>query len=228
MTPRGGPQRIPRPGNWRPGAAAPWVDAGPVDVSLDNIARVLSARPPRTLGDPSATSRRSAVLVPLYEDDDRTWVVLTRRSENLRTHTREVSFPGGAQDADDIDEWHTAVREAHEEVALDPTLPERIGELDRFVTKGSHSLIHPMVAALPERPVLVANEAEVEHILHVPLDELLAPHVFREELWRLPDPIGHRPISFFELRGDTVWGATAAMLRQLLAVVAGVDDGLTY
>lgn len=227
MASRGGPQRIPRPEDWQLGKPAPWAHLDGFDLGLDSIERTLSQRPAGDRGSVE-TDRRSAVLVPLYEDGGETWVVLTRRSPTMRSHTHEVSFPGGRQDADDIDEWDTALREAHEEVALDRTLPRRIGELDRFITKGSESLIHPLVAALPARPALAANESEVEHILHVPLAELLLPDVFREELWRWPGAPHPRPITFFELVGDTVWGATGAMLRQLLSIVAGVEDGLTY
>jgi 8-oxo-dGTP pyrophosphatase MutT (NUDIX family) len=170
-------------------------------------------------------TRASAVLVPLYEQDDDVHVVLTRRSPQLRSHTWEVSFPGGRSDHGET-AWQTAVREAQEEVDLDPAAARRIGELDAFVTVGSRSLVHPEVAALSTRPHLVANPDEVEQILHVSLHELLLPEVFREELW----PIGEheRPITFFELHGNTVWGATAAMLRQLLAIAVGVDDKLTY
>jgi hypothetical protein len=81
-----------------------------------------------------------------------------------------------------------------------------------------------MVGALGARPQLRAAPAEVDQILHVSLAELLLDEVFREEHW----PIGEawRPITFFELHGNTVWGATAAMLRQLLGVSLGVDDAL--
>ena len=143
----------------------------------------------------------------------------------MRSHTSEISFPGGAQDPEDVDEWATALREANEEVGLDPTLPRRIGDLDRFVTVGSRSLVHPIVAALPGSPVLRPSEDEVEHVLHVPLDELLDPMIFREEIWTLGDTA--RPVSFFELVGDTLWGATASMVRQLLCVIAGADDSLS-
>ena len=141
----------------------------------------------------------------LYEENEEAWVVLTRRSPRMRSHTHEVSFPGGRIDPGDDDEWAAAVREAQEEVALDPALPRRIGELDSFVTGGSESFVTPVVAALPARPHLVANEAEVEHILHVPLRELLRPEVFREELWTRPGR-AQFAVTFFELVGDTVWG----------------------
>jgi hypothetical protein len=86
------------------------------------------------------------------------------------------------------------------------------------VTSGSY--IVPLVGTLPGRPLTTPNPAEVEAVLHVPLAELLDPTIFREERWEFPDGL-HRRIFFFELVGDTLWGATAAMLRQLLGVVTG-------
>ena len=139
----------------------------------------------------------------------------------MRSHTWEISFPGGRAD-DGESPWQTALREANEEVALDPEVVRPIGELDRFVTVGSRSLVYPMVGAMPGRPRLTASPAEVDQVLYVPLAELLLDEVYREELW----PIGGamRAITFFELHGNTVWGATAAMLRQLLSLTVGVDD----
>ncbi|HEX7097442.1 MAG TPA: CoA pyrophosphatase [Acidimicrobiales bacterium] len=226
-TARGGPQRIPRPPRWRPGRRAPWAHLPAADrsVHLDEIERVLAERGPGRLRldrpPPTATTRRSAVLVPLYEQHGQTHVVLTRRSPQLRSHTWEVSFPGGRAD-DGESPWQTALREAHEEIALDPATVRPIGELDRFVTVGSRSLVHPVVGALPERPRLTPEPAEVDQILHVPLAELLADDVFREELWPIGDR--ERAITFFELHGNTVWGATAAMLRQLLTLALRVED----
>ena len=231
-TRRGGAQRIPRPELWRPGRPAPWAHLPVAErtVDLDHLEERLVARGPgRMRADnwrPGAQTRRSAVLVPLYDDGGELYVVLTRRSSNLRSHTSEVSFPGGRSDEGESP-LATALREAEEEIGLAPPLVRPIGELDRFVTVGSASLVHPMVGVLPGRPELAPAPDEVEHILHVPLSELLAEGVFREELW----PIGERerPITFFELHGDTVWGATAAMLRQLLSLAVSIaDDGLTY
>ena len=160
----------------------------------------------------------SAVLAPLYEHDGQTYVILTRRSAALRVHSGEVSFPGGRQEPGE----HladTARREAAEEIGLDPAVVDIFGELDHLATMTSNSFIVPYVAALPGRPELRPNPAEVEAVLHVPLAELLDPAHFREELWNFLD--AERPIWFFELVGDTVWGATAAMLRQLLGLATG-------
>lgn len=226
---RGGPQRIPRPADWRAGRPAPWshLPADARTIRVGDVERALAERGASRLRldrfRPTATTRRSAVLVPLYETDGVTRVVLTRRSPHLRSHTWEVSFPGGRAD-DGESPWQTALREAHEEIALEPSLVRPIGELDRFVTVGSQSLVHPVVGALPARPELTPEPAEVDQILHVPLDELVLDGVFREELWPIGDAL--RPITFFELHGNTVWGATAAMIRQLLTLTLGVDDDL--
>lgn len=156
-------------------------------------------------------------MVPLYDHEGEAWVVLTRRAGHLRAHSGEVSFPGGGEDPADADLAATALREASEEIGLEPTSVEIIGELDHLSTVTSRSFIVPYVGVLPDRPHLVPNPDEVDAILHVPLSELLLADVFREERWG--EGPAARPIVFFELVGDTVWGATAALLRQLLGLV---------
>jgi 8-oxo-dGTP pyrophosphatase MutT (NUDIX family) len=222
---RGGDQIIPRPYNARPGGPAPWAHL-PADERRPSLADVQAAfasagpahRSERELAP--EIDRASAVLAPLYEDRGELFVVLTRRTWELRSHSGEVSFPGGRQDDGDAHLWATALREAHEEIDLDPTGVERIGELDHLATVTSRSFIVPYVGALAARPATAANPQEVSAVLHVPVAELLDPAIFREERWSFPWA-EDRPIFFFELVGDTVWGATGAMLRQLLGLVTG-------
>jgi len=205
----------------RPGAPAPWAGL-PADrlrpdaaALRDAFGRLGPAVPsPRAETVPLA----AAVLAPCYEDAGELHVVLTRRSPSLRVHSGEVAFPGGRQEPGE-DLQSTARREAWEEVDLDPSSVEIVGELDHLSTITSRSFIAPYVAVLPGSPVLRPNPSEVEAVLRVPFAELLHPDVFREERWHLFG--AERPIVFFELHGDTVWGATAAMLRQLLGIVTG-------
>ena len=226
---RGGPQKIPRPEGWRPGELPPWASLDDRSLTLDHLISVFDGREPDGIqGHPCGDERLAGVLVALYNDpiEGGPHVLLTRRSPQLESHTHEVSFPGGRQDPTDPDLWATALREAAEEVALDPADVRLLGRLDPLVTVGSHSFIHPYVAVLDGPPNLVPNPDEVEAILHVPLSELLLDEVYREEEWsRYGEPW---IITFFELVGDTVWGATAAMLRQLLAVALGVEDHRNY
>lgn len=164
--------------------------------------------------------RPSAVLVALFEEDGEARVVLTRRASTLRSHTGEVSFPGGRVDEGE-DSVAAALREAAEEVDLDPSTVEILGQLSPLRTISNPAAITPFVGVLPGRPSLTANPAEVERVFDVALAELLADGVFREERWELP-AVGDRAIYFFELDEDLVWGATARMLFELLVGVTGV------
>lgn len=221
----GGPQHIPRPEIWTPGRPAPWagLDA-PSRLILPD--RIRSVFPRERSGLPSPVTSlgasQSAVLIPIYDLDGELHVVLTRRSWTLRTHKGEVSFPGGRADPGE-DALAAAIREANEEISLDPAIVEPLGELDHLTTISRRAYIVPVVALLSEPPVLQANDAEVDRVLHVPLAELTADGVFREERWG-DGPLS-RPIYFFDLDGDTVWGATAAMLRQMLARLTDTDPG---
>lgn len=223
---RGGDQVIPRPLNARPGRPAPWADLPPERrrPRLDDVRAALAVAGPAWRSERELLAeidRASAVLAPLYEVDGELFVILTRRTWNLSSHQGEVSFPGGRQDDADEDLWQTALREAREEIALDTDQVERIGELDHLATITSRSFIVPYLGALPDgRPDTVGNPGEVGAVLHVPVAELLDPAIFREERWTFPWA-EDRPIFFFELVGDTVWGATGAMLRQLLGLVTG-------
>jgi len=222
---RGGPQHIPRPQLWTPGRPAPWAES-PSGSGLLVPERVREVFADRQEGLPSPVAQLganpSAVLVALYERDGKLHVVLTRRAWSLRTHRGEVSFPGGRSDPGE-DPLTTAVREAWEEVGLDPQLVEPVGQLDHLTTVTRRAYIVPVVSLVARPPVLRPNPSEVEHVLEVPLNELMRPDVFREERWGPPEL--SRPVYFFDLHGDTVWGATAALLRQLLALLTGTDPG---
>ena len=221
---RGGSQKIPRPESWHLGAPAPWEGKERTAFTLEALESAITGYNSRTLTDETKEQRRSAVLIPVYcSAQDELHVILTRRSAMMKHHTHEVSFPGGNQEPEDQDLWATAIREAHEEIGLNPELPRFVGTLDSFVTVGSNSLVTPFVGILDTIPALEANPIEVEEIIDVPWAELLNPDIFREEIWQWQDGKS-RPVFFFELIGDTVWGATASMLRQFLLVLLSIDQ----
>ena len=225
---RGGPQVIPRPdGAQVPGVPAPWAHIAPHErtVTLPALVDVLGARvpgPPEEIV-PIAHRRASGVLVPLYEDAaGELRIILTRRTAHLRTHKGEVAFPGGGQDPDDPSPWHTALREAWEEIGLPPEQVRLVGPLDPLATLTSGALISPFVGVLPGRPELRADPNEVAAVLDVPVRELLDDATFRTERWPMPPELGSwRDMYFFDLVGDTVWGATARMLVQFLRLGTG-------
>jgi 8-oxo-dGTP pyrophosphatase MutT (NUDIX family) len=238
VTERGGPQFIPRPEQWREGRPAPWNVSGdgpgtPPHSLLSSselvLGHVRDAFPATRRGraSPVETSGAapSAVLIPFFEDEESgggLHVMLTRRAWGLRTHRGEVSFPGGRCDLGESPA-DAAVREVWEETALDPARVEVLGELDHLTTVTRRAYIVPVVGLLSGHPDVTANPDEVDEVLLVSVAELMSPEVFREERWGSADL--HRPVYFFELYGDTVWGATAAMLRQALALLVGADAG---
>lgn len=232
---RGGPQRIPRPPGAVPGPIPPWgPDGGPPVVTAAHVRRAVGGRRPGAAADlegpevetlpielPGRSARPAAVLCAIFDDPPtagapgqvQAHVLLTRRSDRLRSHTGEVSFPGGRLD-DGEDHRSAALREAYEEVGLAPHEVEIVGQLSPLATLSSRAAITPFVGVLAARPELHLNRDEVERAIMVPVAELWAPGVYHEELW--PMDGGTHAVHFFDLVGDTVWGATARMLRELL------------
>jgi len=219
---RGGPQIIPRPEKWWIGDPSPWSNAVDKKLTLEQVIQAVEKHTPNSIEkeDLEEYTQEAGVLVALYEENNSVYVVLTRRSPHLSTHAHQVSFPGGHQEEKDSDLWDTALREAYEETKLDSSLPKMIGELDPIVTVGSGALIHPFVALLPNRPELTANSDEVEAIRHVDLAELLEEETWREEYWERNGQ--SQAITFFEIPDETIWGATANILRQLLTLGLGI------
>jgi 8-oxo-dGTP pyrophosphatase MutT (NUDIX family) len=153
-------------------------------------------------------------LLPLFLGaDGELRVVLTRRSGRLNTHKGEVAFPGGRVDAGESNR-DAALREANEEIGLVPMHVEIVGTLEPLTTVVSASKITPFVGIVENMPPLVANVSEVARIFDVSLRELITHDCYHEEIWDFAD--GTFPVWFFAVEGDTIWGATARMLRRLL------------
>jgi 8-oxo-dGTP pyrophosphatase MutT (NUDIX family) len=179
---------------------------------------------------PTARAVNAGVLAVFFEEEGEARIVLTRRSSSLRTHRGEVSFPGGRLHVGE-DPTAAALREAHEEVALDPDLVSVVGWIHPVLTMVSASLILPVVATAPARPHLVPSPHEVERVFDVTLSELADPAVFHEERWRIPGRTitgtddDSFPVWFFEVSGEIIWGATARMIHELLSIVLMGGNG---
>ena len=169
----------------------------------------------------SVGGRPAGVLVLLYPDRDGVArVVLTERSSRNGHHSGEVSFPGGKAEAQDRDIAATALREALEEIGLDPAARglRVLGALDRIRIPVSGFEVTPVVAVATGRPILTASPAEVARILEPPVNRFLpgAPITIVERT------IGDWPLRYgaYDVDGRSVWGATAQILGQLGAVLA--------
>ena len=240
------PQVIPEPDEVRVGAPAPWSHLSTQERTSLSLEKVLdrlgssrrslsSSQPP---GDPAEMfavahamdrpiTRRSAVLVALFEEGGESHVVLTRRSFDLRVHKGEIALPGGACDPGEA-LLDAALRETREEVGIDESMVRPAAWLSPIVTFASGSAIWPFVGVLPGRPTMVVDPGEVERAFTVPLAELVGDGAFLEERWRREnvrpgsDESGFFPIYFFRVPGDVIWGATARVLTELLCIATGV------
>ena len=180
---------------------------------------------PASIGDASA----AAVLVALFEEGGEARVVLTRRSVELRTHRGQVSFPGGRIDEGE-DAAGAALREAEEEIGLDPRVVRVVGWLHPLFTLNATSFVLPVVGVLDQRPSFVANPDEVARVFDVELADLVGDGVYREETW---DPYEEwsttggeaRQIWFFGVADERVWGATARILHELALLSLGIKPG---
>ncbi len=149
-------------------------------------------------------------------------LVLTVRRDHLPDHPGQISFPGGQREAGEALQA-TALREAKEEVALDPAEAEVLGALTPLYIPPSNFCVHPFVAVAREAPALRPTDAEVGQILRVPLAHLLRPATRR----RAPRTLRGQTVEvpFFDAEGQTVWGATAMMLAELLALFSDEPVG---
>ena len=231
MVERGGRQRIPRPPSARPGGPAPWhgTPAAARRFDLASVRAVVDAidAPTTTvMENPAETlhpgARAAAVLLALFDRDGEAHVVLTKRPDTMPSHQGEIAFPGGKFDPEvDTSLVATALREAHEEVALAPDAVEVVGVLTPLQTVASSFVITPVVGCLDRVPTLVAHEREVVSVFDVAIGELLDPATHRREVWPLTR--GEITVDFYELPGETVWGATARMLTDLLTRLVTAD-----
>ena len=160
---------------------------------------------------------RAAVLVPIV-DRGEACLVFAQRTDRVGHHAGQISFPGGRIDPEDADDLAAALREAHEEVGLEPARVEPLGLLDDTETVATQFVITPFVGVVRGPVVWQPDGEEIEKVIEVPVSALLERGCFRVERWER-DGVA-RDVYFYDYRGDTIWGATARILKQYLDLVA--------
>ena len=162
---------------------------------------------------------RAAVLVPIV-DRGEALLVFAQRTQRVGHHAGQISFPGGRVDAEDADDLAAALREAQEEVGLSPSLVEPLGLLDDTETFATQFVITPWVGVVRGAVVWQPDGEEIEKVIEVPVAALLERGCFRVERWERDGVT--RDVYFYDYRGDTIWGATARILKQYLDLVGPV------
>lgn len=197
---------------------SPKGDRGPMtqpspSVSFDGTA--LGKYDPEGVTD---ATRRAGVVVPIVERANGVAVLFTERSDTLSEHPGQVSFPGGGAEAVDDSLVETARREAEEEIGLRPEEAEVLARLDDVHTVTDYA-VRPFVARIPDRDY-EADDYEVSAILLLPVAHLLDPAEYAVETREHPY-LDRVTVHYFHVGSVTVWGATARMLAELLAVCFG-------
>ncbi len=177
-------------------------------------ARVIGPRP----GAPAP--RRAATLLAIYPDRDGQLVIpLTVRRHDMTSHAGEVSLPGGRVDPTDADEVAAALREAWEEVGIEPDEVQVAGWLDEVWIPVTNFVLRPVVGTLEDRPALVPHDAEVASIVELPLTALYDPTIVGDEEFTSSRGGWRVRAGAYRYAGVRVWGATAITLGMLARVL---------
>ncbi|MCC7123591.1 MAG: CoA pyrophosphatase [Acidobacteria bacterium] len=193
-----------------------------VDAQLRLAPRPRAGWDPHRLPD---GLRDAAALILLYPRHDAPHLLLTVRGGHLRHHTGQVSLPGGAVDPGETIEA-AALREALEEVGVDPRGVDVLGRLTPLHVPVSGFLLHPVIGVAARRPHFTPAPDEVARLLEVPLRDLLdhtrvrTERQVRERAGRLVE----MDVPFFDVADEKVWGATAMVLAEFAALLAADAD----
>ena len=181
---------------------------------IDQIQSILTSRQRRVIEH--LPFSHAAVLVPLFQKDGDCHLLFTKRSEEVKYHKGEISFPGGVVDEEDRELIHTALREAREEIGLKESDVQIIGVLDDIVTI-TEFIVTPIVGLFPYPYPFKVSEVEIAELIEVPLASLLKKDCFSErEIFRG----GEREIVYaYEYGKHIIWGATARILKQFLDLI---------
>lgn len=184
---------------------------GAVDGALENLTAP-GDLPANLRGLLTQPLRRAAVLIPIIDYPGRPAVLLTRRTEALRQHAGQISFPGGALEEQDEGPLAAALRETREETGMDTGDLEVLGFLDTYLTITSFA-ITPVVARVPPGKTLRADPTEVAEIFEVPLDFVLDESNLRRHVGRR----GDLRVRYYSIpyEDKDIWGATAGMIVNL-------------
>ncbi len=182
----------------------------------DRLLKILSHREKQHLSPKGLTA--SAVLVPLYQKDNKTCILFTKRTETVMAHKGQTSFPGGSCEPEDKSTQDTALRESYEEIGLAPEDVDVLGELDDTITHNTGYIIFPVVGFIPYPYQFRLSADEVEEIVEIPLEALQDKRNFREEVEEYEGKLC--PAYFCNYEEQAIWGATARIIHNLVEILS--------
>jgi 8-oxo-dGTP pyrophosphatase MutT (NUDIX family) len=167
---------------------------------------------------PHPQALKAAVMLPLFEQQSELYLAFIRRATTLRSHSGQIAFPGGKKDPEDLFPVVTALREAQEEIGLDPRRAEVLGVLPPVFTVVSNYLITPVVAFLPRGlGPLHLQTSEVTELILASVRGLADPAIAHTEQWSRQDIT--RTVYFYQYGPHQIWGATGRILSLFLATL---------
>ena len=178
------------------------------------ISDILARHRPQPI--PLGTLRPAAVLLPIYLRDGEETILFTRRTDHLEHHSGEISFPGGARQAEDASLAATALRETEEEMGIACGDVKLLGRLDDFYSVHGYHVV-PYVGTFAWPYPFRVNAEEIAEVIEVPVARLRDPAIFHTEDWEHRGRI--HPVHFYLIDGHQIWGLTAAILKQFLELV---------
>ena len=186
---------------------------------VDQIRNTLSSRQRRVIEHPPFS--HAAVLVPLFKKEEDCHLLFTKRSDQVKYHKGEISFPGGVVDEEDLELISTALREAHEEIGLRESDIQIIGVLDDIVTI-TEFIVTPIIGLFPYPYPFKVSEMEISELIEVPLSSLL------DEIASVKGRYfrgGQKEIVYaYQYGKHTIWGATARILKQFLDLITSSEN----
>ena len=165
----------------------------------------------------SSMVKPSGVLLLLFPDQEQIFLCLIKRPSTMTHHPGQISFPGGKVEKDDSSAEMAALREAQEEVGIDPAIVTIIGKLSELYVEVSKFLIHPFIAWTDKKPDFLVNKSEVEELILFPLSEFVANEKIMEtDMETITGPLR---IKYYSFNNQIIWGATAMILSELIEIL---------
>ncbi len=176
-------------------------------------------------GTPPANALESSVLILLYPVEKRLHTVVILRNEYDGAHSGQISLPGGKREVSDTDFEHTALREAQEEIGINPAEVEVVGQLSMFYVRPSNFIIYPFVGYSPIRPNFVPDSNEVQKVIEIDIFEEISYNRIVNKTLTFGNNIQINAPGF-EVGGQFMWGATAMIFSEFLHVIENVAERL--